>query len=198
MGYTKLYMQSRECALSCDERGTEARAGGGVKRPHEAIHGDRRGRQATKEGKRSGVRNPRDQQMPLDEGIHWYSASMRRAPDLIEGYVEGFGFLDEDVAKLFFLDKEDGLELDHFEDGEEGDDHGVAGGAGFEELNEADGIVALARIWPRSCAIICATVKSSCGNSMRVTSFLRSRTCWKTRTRSTNETTSSPSVPSSL
>jgi len=32
------------------------------------------------------------------------------------------------------------LELDHFEDGEEGYDHGVAGGAGFEELDEADGV----------------------------------------------------------
>ena len=59
----------------------------------------------------------------------------------VEGYVEALCFLDQDFAELFFLDEEDGLELDHFKDREESDDHGVAGGAGFEELNEADGIV---------------------------------------------------------
>src|SRR5579859_1650304 len=58
--------------------------------------------------------------------------------------------------------------------------------------------VSLERIWLRSWAIIWATVKTSWVSSMRTTSFLRSRTCWKTRTRSTRETTSSPSVPSSL
>src|SRR5712671_2549238 len=55
----------------------------------------------------------------------------------------------------------------------------------------------LARICARSWAIIWATVNCSCCNSMRETSLRRSRTCWKTRTRSTMETTSSPSVPSS-
>jgi hypothetical protein len=57
----------------------------------------------------------------------------------VEGYVESFGFFYEDVGELFFLDEPDSLELDHFEDGEEGYDHGVAGGAGFEELDEAYG-----------------------------------------------------------
>ena len=55
----------------------------------------------------------------------------------------------------------------------------------------------LARICARSCAIICATVNCSCRSSIRETSLRRSSTCWKTRTRSTSETTRSPSVPSS-
>src|SRR3981189_3336179 len=57
---------------------------------------------------------------------------------------------------------------------------------------------ALARICARKAAIICATVNSSCRNSIRETSFFRSSTCWNTFTKSTSETTSSPSVPSSL
>ena len=57
----------------------------------------------------------------------------------VEGYVEGFGFFYEDVGELIFLSQEYGLEFDHFQDGQEGYDHGVAGGAGFEELDEADG-----------------------------------------------------------
>src|SRR5208282_293453 len=57
----------------------------------------------------------------------------------VEGGVEGFGFFDQDVGELFFLVEGDGLELDHFQEGQEGDDHGVAGGAGFEEFDEADG-----------------------------------------------------------
>jgi len=60
---------------------------------------------------------------------------------VVEGGVEGFGALDEDVAELFLLGQCDGLELDHFKDSEKRDDHGVTRGAGFEELNEADGIV---------------------------------------------------------
>src|SRR5271165_468078 len=59
----------------------------------------------------------------------------------VEGDVEGFGFFNDDFAELLFLGEEDRLELDHFEDGKEGHDHGVAGGAGFEELHEAYGIV---------------------------------------------------------
>ena len=35
----------------------------------------------------------------------------------VEGYVEGFGFFYEDVGELVFLGEENGLELDHFEDG---------------------------------------------------------------------------------
>ncbi len=57
----------------------------------------------------------------------------------VEGYVEGFGFFYENVGELIFLGQQYGLELHHFEDGQEGYDHGVAGGAGFEELDEADG-----------------------------------------------------------
>src|SRR6266850_1618037 len=57
---------------------------------------------------------------------------------------------------------------------------------------------ALARICARICAIICATVNSSCRSSIRDTSFRRSSTCWNTLTKSTSETTKSPSVPSSL
>jgi hypothetical protein len=57
----------------------------------------------------------------------------------VEGYVEGFGFFYEDVGELIFLGQEYGLKFHHFQDGQEGYDHGVAGGAGFEELDEADG-----------------------------------------------------------
>ena len=59
---------------------------------------------------------------------------------IVKGYVEGFGFLDENLAELFFLEQRYGLEFHHFEDGQNGNDHGVAGGAGLEELNEADRI----------------------------------------------------------
>src|SRR5258708_32657969 len=49
----------------------------------------------------------------------------------VEGYVEGLGFFYENVGELIFLGQQYGLELHHFEDGQEGYDHGVAGGGGL-------------------------------------------------------------------
>src|SRR5712692_5371746 len=46
----------------------------------------------------------------------------------------------------------------------------------------------------RNCSIICATVNCSCCSSILTTSRRRSSTCWNTLTRSTSETTSSPSA----
>src|SRR5262249_31623618 len=61
----------------------------------------------------------------------------------VENRVEGFGFAKEDFAELFFLDDGDSLELDHFENCEDGDDHGVTRTARFDKADESDaGIVA--------------------------------------------------------
>ena len=71
---------------------------------------------------------------------YWYSASMRRAPDSSKATSKDLAFLMRISPNCFSWTQGDGLELDHFEHGEEGDDHGVTGGAGFEELDEADGV----------------------------------------------------------
>jgi len=76
-----------------------------------------------------------------------------------------------DFAELFFLDHGDSLHLDHFEDGEEGDDHGVARRASLEETDEVDGVVVAGQDLRAELAIICATVNCSCCSSMRETSF---------------------------
>jgi hypothetical protein len=44
---------------------------------------------------------------------------------LVKDYIEHFVLAKKNNAKLLFLHEGDGLELDHFEDGEERDDHGV-------------------------------------------------------------------------
>jgi len=60
---------------------------------------------------------------------------------LVEDQIEHLVLAKKDSAKLLFLHEGDGLELDHFEDREEGHDHGVARGAGFEELDEIESVV---------------------------------------------------------
>lgn len=59
---------------------------------------------------------------------------------VVEGDVESFGALNDNFAELFFLGEGDGLKLNHFEDGQERDDHGVTRGTAFEELDKADRI----------------------------------------------------------
>ena len=58
-----------------------------------------------------------------------------------EDGVEHFVFAETDVFEQVGLDEQDGLHADHFENGEQGDDHGVFGFAGFEEFDQRDGIV---------------------------------------------------------
>ncbi len=65
---------------------------------------------------------------------------MRRVPDSSKATSKDLAFLTRMSPNCFSWTRSNGLELDHFEDGEEGDDHGVAGGAGFEEFDEADGV----------------------------------------------------------
>src|SRR6202162_2855962 len=60
---------------------------------------------------------------------------------LVKDHIEHLVLAKKNSAKLLFLHEGDGLELDHFEDREEGDDHGVARGAGFEELDEIERVV---------------------------------------------------------
>src|SRR3984957_13908704 len=56
---------------------------------------------------------------------------------LVKDHIEHLVLAKKDSAKLLFLHEGDGLELHHFQDGEEGDNHGVARRAGFEKLDEA-------------------------------------------------------------
>jgi hypothetical protein len=58
---------------------------------------------------------------------------------VVESDIKGFGFFDEDFAELLFLREADGLKLNHFQNSQEGDDHGVTRRASLKELNEADG-----------------------------------------------------------
>jgi hypothetical protein len=60
---------------------------------------------------------------------------------LVKNYVEHLVLAEKDSAKLLFLHEGDGLELNHFEYRQEGHDHGVARGAGFEKLDEIQGVV---------------------------------------------------------
>jgi len=67
-----------------------------------------------------------------------------------------------DFAELSFLDHGDGLHLDHFEDGEKGDDHGVARRASLEKADEVNGVVVAGQNLRTELGIICATVNCSC------------------------------------
>src|SRR5208282_293450 len=129
---------------------------------------------------------------------YWYSASMRRAPEASKAVSKDLDFLIRMSANCFSWWRETAWSLTISRRARKATIMAWREGQASKNSTRLMVEVSLARIRARSWAIIWATVKDSCWNSRRVTSFLRSRTCWKTRTRSTRETTSSPSVASSL
>src|ERR1035438_1904546 len=57
------------------------------------------------------------------------------AAGFVEYQIEGLAFFHDDLAELLFLGQHYRLHLYHFENGEERDDHGMAGGAGLEKFD---------------------------------------------------------------
>src|SRR6266849_4537855 len=112
---------------------------------------------------------------------------------LIKNQIKHLMLPHQNLPKLLFLHQRHRLQLHHLQHRQERYNHRVPRRTRLKKLNQIYRIIRA-----RKAAIICATVNSSCRNSIRETSFFRSKTCWNTFTKSTSETTSSPSVPSSL